>query len=253
MLPLSGRAACCPPRARRRAGAPKAAASCRTPNSPRIAIIPFSYRCGTLTYPWARNHGHVKVVSIWSAGACSRFLGGQLAARPKRAGEQARRKRQQAAALQIRPDRHYPVILPLWDFDVPLSPNVRATSKSRRYGVRELAPAFWAGSLLPAESAPARRRAESGSKLPHSKFARIAIIPLSYRCGTLTYPWARNHGHVKVASIWSAGACSRFLGGQLTARRKRAGEEARRKRQQAAALQIRPGSPLSRYLTVEGL
>ena len=67
----------------------------------------------------------------------------------------------------------------------------RATSKSRRYGVRELAPAFWAGSLLPAESAPASRRAESGSKLPHSKFARIAIIPLSYSCGTLTYPWHR--------------------------------------------------------------
>jgi hypothetical protein len=65
----------------------------------------------------------------------------------------------------------------------------RAASKSCRYGVRELAPAFWAGSLLPAESAPASRRAESGSKLPHSKFARIAIIPLSYSCGTLTYPW----------------------------------------------------------------
>ena len=64
--------------------------------------------------------GHVKVASIWSAGACSRFLGGQLAARPERASEQARRKRQQAAALQIRPDRHYPVILQLWDFDVPL-------------------------------------------------------------------------------------------------------------------------------------
>ena len=59
-------------------------------------------------------------MSIWSAGACSRFLGGQLAARPERASEQARRKRQQAAALQIRPDRHYPVILQLWDFDVPL-------------------------------------------------------------------------------------------------------------------------------------
>ncbi len=34
--------------------------------------------------------------------------------------ERERRKRQQAAALQIRPDRHYPVILQLWDFDVPL-------------------------------------------------------------------------------------------------------------------------------------
>ena len=67
----------------------------------------------------------------------------------------------------------------------------RATSKSRRYGVRELAPAFWAGSLLPAESAPASRRAESGSKLPHSKFARVATIPLSYSCGTLTYPWGQ--------------------------------------------------------------
>ncbi|MGO8793093.1 MAG: hypothetical protein ACLQVL_37755 [Terriglobia bacterium] len=43
--------------------------------------------------------GYVKVVSIWSAGACSRFLGGQLAARPERASEQARRKWQQAAAL----------------------------------------------------------------------------------------------------------------------------------------------------------
>ena len=67
-----------------------------------------------LEKPQARNQGHVKVASIWSAGACSRFLGGQLAARPERASEQARRKRQQAAALQIRPDRHYPVILQLW-------------------------------------------------------------------------------------------------------------------------------------------
>ena len=66
------------------------------------------------------TQGHVKVASIWSAGACCRFLGGQLAARRERASEQARRKRQQAAALQIRPDRHYPVILQLWDFDVPL-------------------------------------------------------------------------------------------------------------------------------------
>ena len=51
---------------------------------------------------------------------CRNSSAGQLAARPERASEQARRKRQQAAALQIRPDRHYPVILPLWDFDVPL-------------------------------------------------------------------------------------------------------------------------------------
>ena len=138
--------------------------------------------------PASTFQGHVKVASIWSAGACSRFLGRQLAARRERAREQARRKRQQAAALQIRPDRHYPVILQLWDFDVPLSPNVRATSKSRRYGVRELAPAFWAGSLLPAQSAPASRRAESGSKLPHSKFARIAMIPLSYSCGDFDVP-----------------------------------------------------------------
>ena len=71
------------------------------------------------------GQGHVKVASIWSAGACSRFLGGQLAARRERAREQARRKRQQAAALQIRPDRHYPVILQLWDFDVPLDLGLR--------------------------------------------------------------------------------------------------------------------------------
>ena len=51
---------------------------------------------------------------------CRNSRGGQLAARPERASEQARRKRQQAAALQIRLDRHDPVILPLWDFDVPL-------------------------------------------------------------------------------------------------------------------------------------
>ncbi len=48
------------------------------------------------------------------------FLGGQPAARPERAREQARGKRQRAAALQIRRDRHDPVILKLRDFDVPL-------------------------------------------------------------------------------------------------------------------------------------
>ncbi|MGO8786566.1 MAG: hypothetical protein ACLQVL_04185, partial [Terriglobia bacterium] len=56
--------------------------------------------------------------------------------------------------------------------------DARATSKSRRHGVRELAPAFWAGSLLPAQSAPASRRAESGSKLPHSIIRPDRLYPV---------------------------------------------------------------------------
>ncbi len=51
LLPLSGLAACCPPRARQRAGAPKAAASCRTPQFAPTSTILLSYSCGTLTHP----------------------------------------------------------------------------------------------------------------------------------------------------------------------------------------------------------
>jgi hypothetical protein len=40
--------------------------------------------------------------------------------------------------------------------------------QSHPCGVRELAPAFRAGSLLPAGGAPASRLGQSGSKLPHS-------------------------------------------------------------------------------------
>jgi hypothetical protein len=59
-------------------------------------------------------------VSILTAGACSRFLGWQLAASPERACEQARPKRERAPALQISPQTRCPVILQLWDFDAPL-------------------------------------------------------------------------------------------------------------------------------------
>ena len=48
------------------------------------------------------------------------------------------------------------------------------------FGVRELAPAFAAGSLLPARVgppwAPARWLAESGTKVPHSKALRASNI-----------------------------------------------------------------------------
>ena len=75
----------------------------------------------------------------------------------------------------IRPDLHYPVILQLWDFDVTPGPEITGHVKVASIWSAELAPAFWAGSLLPAQSAPASRRAESGSKLPHSKFARSPL------------------------------------------------------------------------------
>ncbi len=65
------------------------------------------------SYPGAGTvQGHVKVVSRWSTGACSRFPGGQLAARPERASE--------LAHSIIRRDLHDPVILQLRNFDVPL-------------------------------------------------------------------------------------------------------------------------------------
>jgi len=44
----------------------------------------------------------------------------------------------------------------------------RVPSKSHECGVRELAPAFRAGSLLPAPGAPTSVLTQSGSKLPHS-------------------------------------------------------------------------------------
>ena len=48
------------------------------------------------------------------------------------------------------------------------------------FGVRELAPAFAAGSLLPArvglEWTPASWQAESGTKVPHSKALRASKI-----------------------------------------------------------------------------
>jgi hypothetical protein len=51
--------------------------SSHVPRLRRIAEFWHRRRAGGIL-----GQGYVKVVSIWSAGACSRFLGGQLAARP---------------------------------------------------------------------------------------------------------------------------------------------------------------------------
>ena len=136
---------------------------------------------------------------------------------PERASEQARRKRQRAAALHNSPHLHYPVILQLRDFDAPL-PTPQGHVKVASIWSAGACSRFLGRQLAARQSAPASRRAESGSELPHSIIRPDIHYPVILQLRDFDAPLPTPQGHVKVASIWSAGACSRFLGRQLAAR-----------------------------------